>query len=282
VKLILFIWICFFSFLSAGTAGQEAIDSGDDIVASVGEAKITKQEYKNYLLLYRKSGDFKKIAETLTPVGKARILNELIEHHVLVLEAKNSGLDKDPRVRQAIESAIQNVLATSLLKKELSHLDLTDEGLRLFYRENPESFMTGKRVKARHIITKTEEEAETALNELDKGIDFIMLASERNIDSTKSKGGELGWIVKGSMVKPFEDALFSLKKAQLSDIVKTSFGFHIIKVEEIDKGKPKSFETVKDEIKKQMIEHHIFQLKDRLRGKYPVFINKKVLQAEKK
>lgn len=251
-------------------------------MASVGEATITRQEYETYLLLYRRSKDFKKIAETLTPGGKARILNELIAHHVFALEAKKRGLDKAPGVRQAIDTAIENVLAASLLKKELSHLDLTDKRLRRFYRENPELFMTGKRVKARHIITKTKKEAETALNELDKGKDFILLASERNIDSTKLKGGKLGWIVKGSMVKPFEDALFSLKEAQLSDIVKTSFGFHIIKVEEIDKGKPKPFETVKDEIETQIIDQHIGQLKDRLRGEYPVYINKKVLQATDK
>ena len=79
------------------------------------------------------------------------------------------------------------------------------------------------------------------------------------------------------MVKSFEDALFSLEEGQVSDIVKTSFGFHIIKVEEIDKGKLKPFDVVKDKVKKQIIDQHISQLKENLTKKYPVKINKELL-----
>ena len=116
-----------------------------------------------------------------------------------------------------------------------------------------------------------------ALSEVKSGGKFNEVAAERNIDSTKLRGGDLGWIVKGIMVKSFEDALFSLEEGQVSDIVKTSFGFHIIKVEEIDKGKLKPFDIVKDKVKKQIIDQHISQLKENLRIKYPVKINRELL-----
>ena len=279
MKVIFFIWISLllFAHSAAGIDSQGAVNSGDEIAASVGEIIITKQEYTDYLLLYRKIKDFKKVAETLTPEGKERILNELIEQHLFVLEAKSSGLDKKPLVQQEIQKAIENVLAQSFIKMEIGRVNVSDENLIKYYNLNPEPYTTGMRVKVKHIITKTKKEAEEALKEVKKGKKFSTIAEQVNIDSSKSNGGDLGWVVKGIMVKPFEDALFSLEEGQVSGIVKTSFGFHIIKVEEIDKGKLKPFDIVKDKVKKRIIDRHISQLKENLREKYPVKIYRELL-----
>jgi len=279
VKVIFFIWISLllFAHSAAGIDSQGAVNSGDEIAASVGEIIITKQEYTDYLLLYRKIKDFKKVAETLTPEGKERILNELIEQYLFVLEAKSSGLDKKPLVQQEIQKAIENVLAQSFIKMEIGRVNVSDENLIKYYNLNPEPYTTGMRVKVKHIITKTKKEAEEALKEVKKGKEFSTIAEQVNIDSSKSNGGDLGWVVKGIMVKPFEDALFSLEEGQVSDIVRTSFGFHIIKVEEIDKEKLKPFDIVKDKVKKQIIDQHLSQLKENLREKYPVKIYRELL-----
>ena len=268
-------------FFLMGVFCQEEILAGNDVAAEVGDRQISAEEFQNILIHYRLHGNTKKILQTLTLEGKDQILNAHVEEKLLSIEAKKRKIDKEPQIRQSIQNAKDKILAEALVNKEISLLDLSDAGLMTFYNENAESFITKTRVKARHINTRTEEEAETALKEIMNGRDFIEVATERNIDSSKSKGGDLGWVAKGAMVKPFEDALFSLKKGQVSDIVKTSFGYHIIKVEEIDKGKTKPFETVKEDIKKQIIDDHISQLKKELRKKYPVQINRKLLQEAK-
>lgn len=87
-----------------------------------------------------------------------------------------------------------------------------------------------KQVKASHILVKTESEARKILEDLKKGADFAKLAKEKSQCPSKKRGGNLGWFGRGKMVPEFEKAAFSLKKGELSDIVKTQFGYHIIKV----------------------------------------------------
>ncbi|MGD2250802.1 MAG: peptidyl-prolyl cis-trans isomerase [Candidatus Methanofastidiosia archaeon] len=87
-----------------------------------------------------------------------------------------------------------------------------------------------KEVKARHILVKKKSQAEEILEELKKGAEFAKLAKKHSECPSRKKGGSLGWFGRGKMVKPFENAAFSLKKGELSDIVKTQFGYHIIKV----------------------------------------------------
>lgn len=88
------------------------------------------------------------------------------------------------------------------------------------------------RVHAIHILVRTEEEAKTILEELGKGTSFAQLAQEKSICPSGKKGGDLGWFGRGKMVKPFERAAFSMKKGEVSQPVKSDFGWHIIKVVE--------------------------------------------------
>ncbi len=85
-------------------------------------------------------------------------------------------------------------------------------------------------VHAFHILVKTEEEAKQVLADLKKEIAFQKIAMERSLCPSKSRGGDLGWFGRGQMVRPFELAAFSLKKGEMSQPVKTEFGWHVIKV----------------------------------------------------
>lgn len=87
-----------------------------------------------------------------------------------------------------------------------------------------------KEVKASHILVKKRSEAEKILEELKKGANFAELAKKYSECPSRKRGGDLGWFGKGKMVPEFEKAAFSLKKGDLSDIVKTQFGYHVIKV----------------------------------------------------
>jgi parvulin-like peptidyl-prolyl isomerase len=95
--------------------------------------------------------------------------------------------------------------------------------------------MTDEQVHARHILLETEEEAQTVLAQLEAGEDFVSLAQELSTDeSTREDGGDLGWFPRGMMVPEFEEATFALQPGETSDIVQTSFGYHIILIEERD------------------------------------------------
>lgn len=87
-----------------------------------------------------------------------------------------------------------------------------------------------KEIRASHILVKSEEKAKEILEELNNGADFAELARKQSICPSSKKGGDLGYFTRGKMVKPFENAAFSLKKGEIGGPVKTEFGYHIIKV----------------------------------------------------
>lgn len=87
-----------------------------------------------------------------------------------------------------------------------------------------------KKVRASHILVKSEEEALGLLFDIKHGKSFEQVAEEKSLCPSKKKGGDLGWFGRGQMVKEFENAAFSLSKDELSKPVKTQFGYHIIKV----------------------------------------------------
>ena len=252
-----------------------------DTIIVIGSRHITSSEFRDMLATIRSGGDMIKILESFTPEGKTRIADKLIGERLFAMEASRLGLDSEPDIRKQIDTAVTHILANALEKKEINTLDLSEEGLNQFYMKNQSLFTTSRRYKARHIVTKTKNQAQMALKEIHSGRTFAEVATEYNIDSSKLKSGDLGWVMPGVMVKSFEDALFSLKEGQISDIVKTNFGFHIIKAEAVDEGTLRSFERVQDEVKNQIINQHLTQLRQMLEKKYPVQINKELLQKIK-
>jgi len=248
-------------------------------VAQVGERRISQEELREELIVERKSGDTAKVLETFTLEGRKRILNALILRRIFAEEARKRGMDEDPEIQRAIVRAVNEVLADSLVRSEVERLDLTDPALFKYYKANEGVFSTGGRVRARHIVVATEKEAKEALKEVQEGKDFARVASERNRDASRKKGGELGWVSRGVMVKPFEVELFSLGAGEVSAIVKTSFGFHIIKAEEIEAPRVRPFDTVKAEVRKRMVDEHIQQLRQEIEKQVPVQINEEVLKA---
>jgi peptidyl-prolyl cis-trans isomerase D len=138
---------------------------------------------------------------------------------------------------------------------------LDEEEIKVYYEDNMDKFKDEKEVKAGHILFRlaadATQETEKAIREkaakvLEKaraGEDFEKLAKEYSEDeSTKDNGGEVGYFKKGQMVAAFENAAFSLKKGEISDLVRTSFGYHIIKVEDIKEAKTRDFQESRDQI----------------------------------
>ena len=150
----------------------------------------------------------------------------------------------------------------------LSQVKLAEDELRDYYETNLEDFKIPKTVEARHILIKVAQDAdadkvaaakaqiEDILKMAREGQDFGELAKKHSEDTTKDKGGYLGTFGKESMVKPFADKAFSMQAGEISEPVRTRFGWHIIKVEAVNAARTKSYDEAKDEIQKKMQDYY--------------------------
>ena len=139
-----------------------------------------------------------------------------------------------------------------------------DQDAEAYYEENKDSFKVDE-VTASHILVEKESTAKEILEKLEAGEKFEDLAKQYGTDGTKDNGGSLGTFGRGQMVKEFEDAAFALEPGEISDIVKTQFGYHIIKVTDKNQG-TKTYEEAKDSIISNLVsqeaQQQISDLKD--------------------
>ncbi len=160
-------------------------------------------------------------------------------------EAKKVGDAAD--FKQKLAFARDRLLMDSLLATE-GKAAVTDEAMKKVYEDATKQVSGEKEVHARHILVPTEDEAKAIKAELDKGADFAKLAKEKSKDPGAADGGDLGFFTKEQMVPEFSAVAFALAPGKISDPVKSQFGWHVIKVEEVRDRKPPEFDQVKGQI----------------------------------
>jgi len=243
-------------------AGLRAEDSSP-VLAEIGGVKITQDDYDRQVQAYPE--DIQKALRKREDLRK-RLLKRIVQIKVLSDIAREKKIDQIPEVRERIKMTIDDLLTKEVLQREvMDKVKVTEEDMREYYRANKDAFGIPEKVKARHILIKVAKDAsedekkaarkkaEEVLQKIKKGEDFASLAEKYSDDpGSARKGGDLGYFPRGRMVKPFEDAAFSLKPGEVSDIVETKFGYHIIKVEEKKPATRMRFEDVKDQIEKEL------------------------------
>ena len=139
-------------------------------------------------------------------------------------------------------------------------VQISDGEIGIYYEDNIAMFKEKKQVRARHILFKlaqnaseekekeVKEKAFAVVRQAKAGEDFATLAKEHSEGPTAKDGGDLGYFSAGEMVKPFEEAAFNMKKGEISDLVRTRFGYHIIKVEDVKEARTKPLEEVRNQI----------------------------------
>jgi peptidyl-prolyl cis-trans isomerase C len=143
---------------------------------------------------------------------------------------------------------------------------LTDAELHKVYEDAVKQMPNEEEVHARHILVPTEDEAKAILAQLKGGADFAALAKEKSKDPGAAEGGDLGYFTKDQMVPEFSEVAFKLGKGQLSDPVKTQFGWHVIKVEDKRVKPTPTFDQVKPQIENYVAHRAQAQLVEKLRG----------------
>ncbi len=197
------------------------------------------------------------------PQTVTQIASNLYVRRAMAQQAELEAMEKDPAVAAALRVARDKVLSDLWMEK-MDRLnepksESAESLARANYKAKPERFKVDEQVRARHILIAGKEaaaraQAEKVLEEIKAGADFAKLAAERSADKgSAAKGGDLGFFGRGKMVPEFEAAVFALQATgDLSGVVESQFGYHIIQLQEKKPASIRSFEEVKDELIKEV------------------------------
>tara|TARA_B110000977_G_scaffold92957_1_gene123050 strand:- start:573 stop:1412 length:840 start_codon:yes stop_codon:yes gene_type:complete len=215
-----------------------------------------------------------KIKEQPLPSLYPNIVNELINQHLIAQQAYKENLDKNKKVLSEINKRKEQIMAKYWLNSYLSQ-KLDKKNLKNFYNNYLKSFKSSKEYNASHILVKEEKEALNIIKKLNNKSLFSDLAKEFSIGPSGKTGGKLGWFSSGQMVKEFEKATFILNKGQITkEPVKTKFGFHIIKLNDVRISQPKNFTEIEPEIINMIKKKSLVNLEKEIKKNQKIIINK--------
>jgi peptidyl-prolyl cis-trans isomerase C len=249
-KLIYFIIVLFFFswFLGCEKKGEKGL-GGKELVR-INNVSISLEE-------------FRQMSEKQPLEGKMRLLNEkglrdfldnyVITREVLYQEGKQKGLDKNKEIVVKVEDFKRAMVIEALLEEVLKGKgEVSESEIQKYYKENEDRFTEPREIKIRHIVVNSEPVLKEVLTKLARGESLEKLASTYNVDKSREDGGDLGYIRRGQLAPSFaqfEEAAFSLrKKGEISEVVKTPFGYHLIQLAERRGTALRPFDQVKEKI----------------------------------
>ena len=204
----------------------------------------------------------------VTPEVMAQIKEELIAREIFMQEARKRGLDASEDYKSQLELARQTILIRQLFADFQKKNPVTDADIQgeydKFVKENG-----GKEYRARHILVETESDAKALIAEIKKGGSFEELAKKASKDpGSGANGGDLDWAAAGSYVPEFSDAMVKLAKGQMTDApIKSQFGFHIIRVDDVREAQLPKLDEVKPQISQQLQQQKLAKFQEDLRAK---------------
>jgi peptidyl-prolyl cis-trans isomerase C len=206
-----------------------------------------------------------------TPERHQAVKEELVNREVLAQAAAKRGLDRNPDVQAQMAMAQQAVLVRALFEDEVKKNPITDADLQKQYEQFKASMGTNE-YKVRHILVDKEDDAKAIIAELNKGGDFAKIAKEKSKDpGSKDNGGDLDWGPSARYVKPFADAIQSMQKGQTTQVpVKTDFGYHVIRLDDVRPLKVPEFAELKEQFRQRAQQQQIQKLVMDLRQKAKV------------
>jgi peptidyl-prolyl cis-trans isomerase C len=265
---------------------QPAQDASAEVLAQIGKKVVTKADFEARIASL--PPEYQNRMKT--DAQKKEFLEGFVQAQLLAMEARAQKMDKKKAVQTRIEDMTTSILAQEYARQILDKVPkTTDAQIKAQYEKNKSAYLTPATVSAQHILVKVDaaakpEDAKAALakaegikKELDGGADFGKLAEKYSDDpGSKGRGGDLGFFAKDRMVPEFSQAAFKMKKGEISSPVKTTFGYHLIKVNDIKAEKQMDLKEATPQIKQQL-ENQARQMAvqkeiSRLKKKYNVVV----------
>jgi peptidyl-prolyl cis-trans isomerase C len=232
---------------SSEAPAPASASASDPVVARVNGVDIRQSD------LALAEEDVGADMQAVSPEAKREHLISYLADIIMVTQAADKqNLADNPDFKRRLEF-LRNKLLMGYELQQQAKTALTDEALRQTYDEAVKSMAGQEEVRARHILVQGEDEAKAILEQLKKGADFATLAKEKSKDPGAAEGGDLGYFTKDQMVPEFADVAFKMYPGQLSNPVKTQFGWHVIKLEDKRTKQPPEFEKVKDQIEAYLV-----------------------------
>lgn len=256
------------SALVALAAPYAAADEINPVLGKVGDFSIRETDLDR-LIAGQSPQAQKQLQEK--PELKVSLVQDLLLRKAIAMKARKDGYDRKPEYREKLSYVVDEFLSGEYLANVVvADIKIPEEEMKNYYKEHEKDFLLTEKVKARHIFiqlasTATEAEkaaarkkAEEILARLKKGEDFAKVAAETSEDADTAKnGGELGLLTPGKTnSEEFEKAVFALKSGEISEIVQTPFGLHIIKADEKSEKRTATFEEAKAYIAELLKKEH--------------------------
>lgn len=289
MKRLIFFGILFFLFLlfsSCQKTGEKGL--GEKDLVRINDMSISMVEFHQMLEKQPLEGKMKLLSEKGT---RDFLENYLIPREVLYQEAQKRGLDKNKEILTKIEDARRVILIEALLEEVLrGKVEVSEQEIQRYYKENQALFTEPQEIKIRHIVVNSEPALKEVVTKLSKGENFEKLASTYNVGNFKEDGGNLGYIRRGQLAPPFdqfEEAAFSLKKrGEISEVVSTPYGYHIIRLEDMRGTALRPLIQVKERIRfflqpKKRQDAYLEYVKE-AKSKAKILINEKLWAEEEK
>jgi len=288
-KKLIFLWI-FLSlplfFLGCQKSGEKGL--GEKELVRINDVSISLEEFQQVLEKQPLEGKMRLLSEKET---RDFLENYLIPREVLYQEARKKGLDQKKEVLAKIEDARRAILIDALLEEGLRGKgDVSEEEIQGYYKENQSLFTEPQEIRIRHIVVNTEPALKEVVTKLSQGESFEKLAAIYNIGNFKEDGGNLGYIRRGQLAPPFaqfEEAAFSLRKrGEVSDVVRTPYGYHILRLEDMRGSALRPLNQVKERIRfllqpRKKQEAYLEYVKE-AKSKAKILINEKLWTEEEK
>jgi peptidyl-prolyl cis-trans isomerase C len=251
-------------FKSAVLASLMAVSAANAQNTAIVNGKAVPKSRLNAL-----AAQLERTGRSVTPDVEQQLREEVIVREIFMQEAQSKGMDASEEFKTQMELARQSLLIRELFADFQKNNPVTDADIKAEYDKFATMSGSGKEYKARHILVEKEEQAKAIIASLKKGGKFDEIAKKQSKDpGSGAKGGDLDWANPASFVKEFSEAMVTLKKGQTTDApVKTQFGFHIIRLDDVRDSQLPKLDEVKPQILQQLQTNKLAEFQQSLRDK---------------